>query len=149
MGNLTQAYLTFFPNWSEKTSLWFIKEETKLHKGQGQERDQSLKQNKLFLSDWGAFSFQKTFTILISSKNHTFRIIFWKKNEPWIKEASVFLSFFFCLFVWLISFISFSSSFTFSVAKWKDLQRDKKRKCQAATKKCGHFLYKCWWTTLN
>lgn len=41
MGNLTQAYPTFFPNWSERPACDLYKGETKLHKGQGQEKDQS------------------------------------------------------------------------------------------------------------
>lgn len=120
MGNLTQAYLTFFPNGSKKNQpVIYTKGRQSCAKARGRKEIKVLKQNKFSLSDWGSLSFQETFKILISSKN--LRIIF-LKNETLEKLR------FSCLFC-LVNFLChLSSSFTFSIPNRKDLEREKKKK---------------------
>lgn len=84
-------------------------------KARGRKEIKVLKQNKLSLSDWGFFSFQETFKMLISSKNLILRIIFLKKWNTGLKKIQFSCLFF---FFWLVDFLyHFSPSFTFSMTK--------------------------------
>lgn len=109
-------------------------------KARGRKEIKVLKQNKLSLSDWGFFSFQETFKMLISSKNLILRIIFLKKWNTGLKKIQ-FSCLFFFLFGWFpLSLFPFFHFFNDKIGKKRE-----KRKCWATTKKPGHFLYKCWW----
>lgn len=102
-------------------------------KARGREEIKVLKQNKLSLSDWGFFSFQDTFKILISSKNLTLRIlILKKKRNPQFKKLQY--SSLVCLFDFLNHFLSF----TFSGAKYKDWEREKEKRSSSHKESCAN-----------
>lgn len=110
----------------KRPRLWFTKEETK---AMGRKKIKVLNKTSFSYQIEVLFSFQKTFKILVSIKNHIFRTIFWKKKQHSIKEASVFSS---LLFVWLLDFLYlFLSSYTFSVTKEKDSERKRENAKQA------------------
>lgn len=128
----------------KRPSLWFIKEETK---ARCRKKIKVLNKTSFSYQIEVLFSFWKTFKILVSSKKSYIQNHLLKQKESLIKEPSVFLLLLFLgLFDWFP--LSLSLFLHFFSGKMKRL-REKKRKCQAVTKKCGLFLHKCRWHILN